>query len=72
MKFLMILLTVLALTSCAHHGKKCASDSKCKDSKQCELKKKDCKDKKNCIVKKGTKADHKAADCTSGQCKLHK
>lgn len=77
MKFIMILITMLALTSCAHHGKGCKPE--CKDMKQCEMKKKNCKDPKQCALKKkecakrGTKTpDHKAVDCTSGQCQLHK
>lgn len=86
----MILLTVLALSSCSHFGKGCKT--KCSDKKQCELKKKKhcskkkkcadkgkcckekkCKDKGQCDLKKAkAKADHKAADCTNGQCQLHK
>jgi len=41
--------TLLGVTSCAHHGKKCCS----KDSKSCEMKDKSCcKDKKSCDMKK--------------------
>ena len=69
MKWLMILLTVLALSSCAHHGKSCCK-SKCSDKKQCDMKKKDCKGKVKCDGK--SKKLHKASKCTDAQCQLHK
>ena len=72
MKFLMILLTVLALSSCAHHSKVCKSDCKGKDKAQCELKKKQCKKTKCKKDQCKAKKTHKASECTKGQCQLHK